>query len=110
MTLKMKFENGTNPALASSNVQYEKGYQFLTVLEDKIGENNFQKMLRQYIEEYKFKSVTTEDFLNFYKSFVESEMKDQAKGILDSIDFHKWVYEAGEPPKKFDDNLVTDIE
>lgn len=110
LTLKMKFENGTNPALASSNVQYEKGYQFLTVLEDKIGESNFQKMLRQYIEEYKYKSVTTEDFLNFFQTFVQSEMKDQAKGILDSIDFHKWVYEAGEPPKKFDDNLVTEID
>ena len=41
---------------------------------------------------------------------VQSEMKDQAKGILDSIDFHKWVYEAGEPPKKFDDNLVTEMD
>ena len=83
----MKFENGTNPALASSNVQYEKGYQFLTVLEDKVGEANFQKMLRQYIEEYKYKSVTTEDFLSFFKNFVNTEMKDQAKTIIDGTDF-----------------------
>lgn len=37
-------------------------------------------------------------------------MKDQSKEVLSKIDFHKWIYEAGDPPKKFDDNLITDIE
>jgi aminopeptidase N len=79
-------------------------------LEDKVGEANFQKMLRQYIEEYKYKSVTTEDFLSFFKNFVNTEMKDQAKTIIEGTDFQKWVYEAGELPKKFDDSLVSDLE
>ena len=44
-------------------------------------------MLRQYIEQYKYKSVTTEDFLNFFKNFVNTEMKDRAKEIIDGTDF-----------------------
>ena len=44
--LKLHLPQGTNPELSQSNVQYEKGYQFLTFLEDTVGENNFQKMLR----------------------------------------------------------------
>ena len=37
-------------------------------------------------------------------------MKDTAKEVLGKIDFQKWIYDAGEPPKKFDDALITDID
>lgn len=48
----------------------------MTYLESLTGEENFQKMLRNYISEYSYKSVTTEDFVNFFKSFVTKEMPD----------------------------------
>ena len=39
--LKLMLGQGVNPELSQSNVQYEKGYQFLKFLETTIGENNF---------------------------------------------------------------------
>ena len=66
-------------------------------------------MLRSYIEQFQYKSVTTEDFVSFFKNFVSSEQGAKATEILKKIDFQKWIYEAGPSPIKFDDNLIEDI-
>jgi aminopeptidase N len=64
-------------------------------------------MLQAYIGAYQYKSVTTEDFVSFFQNFVSKDLGKPEK--IKNIDFHKWIYETGPTPVKFDDNLVEDI-
>lgn len=53
-SLKMNLAEGQNPSASQTNVQYEKGYQFLVYLEKLTGQNKFQQMLQSYIQKFKF--------------------------------------------------------
>ena len=48
---------------ASSLTFYQKGAWALHVLRSEIGEENFRKAVKNYLEKYQFKSVNTEKFL-----------------------------------------------
>ncbi len=52
---------------ASSLTFYEKGAWALHVLRERIGDEAFKNTIKQYLEEYAFKNVETEDFLNMVK-------------------------------------------
>ena len=43
-------------------IAYEKAAQWLVLLEKEVGINNFEKLMRQYYETWKFKHPTKEDF------------------------------------------------
>jgi aminopeptidase N len=47
---------------ASSLTYYQKGALALFFLHESIGDKNFKKVVRNYLEKYAFKTVTTEDF------------------------------------------------
>ena len=49
---------------ASSLSFYQKGSLALFTIYDKIGEKNFQKVIKNYLNKYKFKNVETHHFLN----------------------------------------------
>jgi leukotriene-A4 hydrolase len=56
---------------------------------------NFEPFLRAYIDKYKFKSVDTNNFKNFFISyFNESEERDR----IADIDWETWLYAPGLPP------------
>jgi len=55
-----------NPDNMFSTVPYEKGYFFLTYLASQIGHDNFIQFLREYIITFRFTSISTSDFLNFF--------------------------------------------
>ena len=40
-----------------STIPYEKGYQFLVFLEEKVGEDTFREIMSKYIDTYKYKSA-----------------------------------------------------
>ena len=64
-------------------------------------------MLQSYIQKFKFKSITTEDFINHFKTFVDNNNdKNMARSIEKKIDWQKWVYERGPPPVKMNVDLV----
>ncbi len=52
----------------------------------------FDPFLRAYVEQFKFKSITTDDFLTFFKQFFHLY-----SDILDSIDFDHWICDPGLP-------------
>jgi len=50
-------------ANASSLTFYEKGAWALHILNEKVGEEVFKKAIKNYLERYQFKNVTTDDFI-----------------------------------------------
>ena len=94
---------GIDPDDGFSTIPYEKGYQFLCYLEEKVGEDNFQKIMGNYIEKYKYKSVDWTDFKSVYEEFVKQNYEGRnARKILNVIDWDKWVTEKGFPSYKME--------
>jgi leukotriene-A4 hydrolase len=54
-----------DPDLAFSVVPYEKGYLLLRALEEALGRPRWDTFLKRYMAEYRFRALTTEDFLRF---------------------------------------------
>ena len=94
---------GIDPDDGFSTVPYEKGYQFLVYLEEKVGEDNFREIMATYIDTYKYKSVDWTDFKKIYEEYVNQKMnKRNVRRILNSIDWDKWVTEKGFPSYKME--------
>src|SRR5690606_17691606 len=70
-----KGESLLNPK-ASSLTFYQKGAWALHILREKIGELAFKTAIKNYLEKYKFKNVSTEDFLNEVKAVSEMDISE----------------------------------
>ena len=68
----------------------EKGYLFLRTIEDAVGRPAFDGFLRKYLDEFRFQSITTEDFT----TFVEKALP----GALAKVDAKAWIDGPGIPP------------
>ena len=89
---------GIDPDDGFSSIPYEKGYQFLCYLEEKVGEEDFQQIMGNYIERYKYKSVDWTDFKTVFEEYVNKKYEGRnARKILNVIDWNKWVTEKGFP-------------
>jgi leukotriene-A4 hydrolase len=87
---------GVDPDDAFSIVPYEKGSNLLMYLEQKLGGPEvFEPFLKAYIQEFKFKSIVTDD----WKAFLYKFFSDK-KAILDEIEWNEWLYAPGMPPVK----------
>uniref|UniRef100_A0A0B7A8X7 Peptidase M1 leukotriene A4 hydrolase/aminopeptidase C-terminal domain-containing protein n=1 Tax=Arion vulgaris TaxID=1028688 RepID=A0A0B7A8X7_9EUPU len=87
---------GVDPDDAFSAVPYEKGFALLYQLQNLLGGPTvFEAFLRAYIENFKYKSITTEDWKKFLFAYFSSE-EDQAK--LNSFDWKTWFHGLGMPP------------
>ncbi|KAI4466578.1 leukotriene a-4 hydrolase [Holotrichia oblita] len=82
-----------HPDEAYSIVPYEKGQLFLRYLERVVGgPEHFEPFLRKYFDTFKYKSITTDTFRNFYESnFAHVD-------AIKHIDWQKWLYCPGFPP------------
>ena len=80
---------GIDPDEVYSLVPYEKGAQFVLLLEDAVGREAFDAFLLEYIRTFHFQSITTEEFVDFLEA--------KLPGVLDRIDGHRWIYEPGMP-------------
>ncbi|KAG5898655.1 hypothetical protein JTB14_005414 [Gonioctena quinquepunctata] len=95
---------GVHPDEAFSTVPYEKGQTFLRYLESTVGgPEKFEPFLRNYFETFKFKSIETSDF----KDFFEQSFSDIPE--ITSIDWDTWLHSAGMPPviPDYDRSLAT---
>jgi aminopeptidase N len=72
---------------ASSLSFYKKGAMALFDLENQIGEKNFRKAVKNYLNKYKFKNVETDDFLNEVKSITKFDSEKFKKDWLENPDF-----------------------
>ena len=95
--------SGIDPDDGFSTIPYEKGYQFLCYLEEKVGEDDFKEIMGNYIEKFKYKSVDWTDFKNVYEEYVNKKYEGRkARTILNVIDWNKWVTEKGFPSYKME--------
>lgn len=79
-----------HPDDAMSDIAYEKGYFFLRLLEQTAGRDNFDAFLKNYFDEYKFKTITTGEF----KEYLMANLIDPYEL---SVNMDEWIYEAGIP-------------
>jgi leukotriene A-4 hydrolase/aminopeptidase len=75
-----------NPDEGMTQIAYEKGAFFLRMLEEKAGRDKFDAFLKSWFEKNKFKTVVTEDFVEFLnKELIE-------KYNLTGVNTDEWVY------------------
>eukprot|EP00027_Filamoeba_sp_ATCC50430_P011432 CAMPEP_0168552066 /NCGR_PEP_ID=MMETSP0413-20121227/6519_1 /TAXON_ID=136452 /ORGANISM="Filamoeba nolandi, Strain NC-AS-23-1" /LENGTH=610 /DNA_ID=CAMNT_0008582657 /DNA_START=35 /DNA_END=1867 /DNA_ORIENTATION=- len=98
---------GIDPDDAFSSVPYEKGYNFLFYLENLVGGYPvFVKFVHDYIDHFKYQSITSEDFKSFFLNYF------QGKVDLSAVDWNKWFFQPGMPPveSKFDTTMTSESE
>jgi leukotriene-A4 hydrolase len=84
----------TDPDDAFSSIPYEKGQAFLYYLEELLGGVNvFNKYLRAHIENFKGKSINTDQWKAFLYEFFHDK-----QDLLNQVDWHTWLYVPGMPP------------
>ena len=108
---------GVDPDDSFSEVPYEKGYNFFYFLEDLINkaanEDLFRIILRRYLEHFKYKTVTYDEFKNFIEKQISTlfDMETALK-IVAQINWSNWINEPGFPQWKnnFTSILITECE
>jgi len=81
---------GKHPDDAMSDIAYEKGYFFLRMLEENIGRENMDSFLKNYFNDHKFQTITTEKFL----VYLEKNLLD---GKREELLIDDWIFGAGLP-------------
>jgi leukotriene-A4 hydrolase len=84
---------GRNADDALSDIPYEKGYDFLKVIEQAVGRKKFDTFLTNYFDAHAFQSITTEDFVRYLN---ENLIKND-KVLADKIKAEQWIYKPGLP-------------
>ncbi len=80
--LRTKLDS-VNPDDMYSLVPYEKGAQFVILLEQAVGRERFDAFLLDYIATFRFQSITTDEFLAF--------LEDRLPGVYAQVDGPAWV-------------------
>ncbi|OGU72821.1 MAG: hypothetical protein A2V93_06725 [Ignavibacteria bacterium RBG_16_34_14] len=86
-SIKLKDSEFT-PAELSGGKSYDRGAAILNMLRFEIGDEEFEKAIKHYVDKFKNQNVITEDFR---LAFEESSAKDL------KIFFQQWIYGAGFP-------------
>ncbi|CAH0479594.1 unnamed protein product [Peronospora belbahrii] len=96
---------GMDPDDVFSSIPYEKGFNFLHYLSTVVGGHKvFDKFAQAYIQEFKFKTVTSGEFRAFFEKYFAEQPE-----ALSKIDWETWYYAPGMPPvaNKFDTTLTS---
>ena len=90
---------GRHPDDSFNKVPYEKGLGFLFYLENLVNSQSdidlFRKILRAYLDKFKYQSIHFEDFKQIFIEKVNEELPDKAQNILKQIDWVAWVEAPG---------------
>jgi aminopeptidase N len=84
---------GRDPDEGASQVPYEKGALFLRLIEEKVGRANFDRFLRNYFDEFAFKPMTTDRFMELLRARVLAP----AGVSEESLTVNAWLHEPGLP-------------
>lgn len=93
---------GANPYDTFSEVPYEKGFQFLTHIENLIGTDNMEMFLKIYITKFRRQSIVWEQFKEELEQFLDDYFHSEKDTILGQIDWYTWIFIPGPPPVKLD--------
>ena len=80
---------GIDPDEVFSLVPYEKGAQFVLLLENAVGRERFDQFLLKYIHTFHFQSITTDEFLTF--------LEQELPGVYQQVQGPRWVEEPDMP-------------
>ncbi|MBK7292519.1 MAG: M1 family metallopeptidase [Holophagaceae bacterium] len=80
---------GIDPDDAFSSIPYEKGARLVAALEKEVGEGRFLSFIREYMDAFRFTSITTEQFC----AFVEAKLP----GALEAVDARAYLDQPGLP-------------
>ena len=80
---------GIDPDSVYSVVPYEKGFLFVSLLERTVGRDRFDRFLREYIDRFKFTSITTAEF--------EAFLEERLPGVADKVGAERWIRGPGIP-------------
>lgn len=84
---------GRNPDDGMTDIAYEKGFFFLSMLKEQYGKKAMDNFLKQYFHDHTFKNITTEQFITYLDSHLI--VKDTL--VRPSLRIEEWIYEAGLP-------------
>lgn len=70
---------------------YQKSSWIYHMLKENLGDSLFFKIFRKFLIDYSFQSITTEEFINYFKNNVENPSFD-----IDTF-FNQWLFKAGHP-------------
>src|SRR4030067_91500 len=80
---------GKDPEESYSDVAYFKGLLFFRSLEQAAGRPRFDSFLRSYIDAFRFRSISSEDFLDC--------LGERLPDVARAVDARRWIYEPGLP-------------
>ncbi|MFB0997807.1 MAG: M1 family aminopeptidase, partial [Flavobacteriales bacterium] len=85
--LKLDLE-GRSPDDGMSAIAYDKGCFMLRMIEENVGREKFDSFLNAYFDNFKFKNLTTEEFL----VYINKELPEVQK-----LNLNEWIYKPGLP-------------
>jgi len=95
--------SGMDPDEVFSSVPYEKGFLLLVAVERAVGRERFDPFVRGYIEDFRFTSITTDEFVNYLtKHFPDIEKH---------VNLAEWIHQPGLPASapEFSSKLIDDV-
>ncbi|MEL7338999.1 MAG: M1 family metallopeptidase [Bacteroidota bacterium] len=92
--------SATNPDDGVTSIAYDKGFYFLKTIESVIGREAWDQFLSGYFQEYAFKTMTTDEFVEILRS----ELLEEHPGAEEEINLELWIYGTGIP-----DNLPVPV-
>ncbi|MDH3255183.1 MAG: M1 family metallopeptidase [Acidobacteriota bacterium] len=84
---------GRDPDEGMTDVAYEKGANFLRVLEAAVGRERFDRFLKAYFDTFSFQSIDTDTFL----VHAREHLLDEHPELEDQIWLEEWLYGSGIP-------------
>ncbi len=82
---------GRNPDDGVSDIAYIKGSLFLKLLENSVGRTEWDRFLNEYFNQFKWKTITTEQFIAYLNENLLSK-HPQLK-----LNINEWIYDIGLP-------------
>lgn len=82
-----------NPDDGMTSVAYDKGYNFLRLLEETFGREEFDVFLKNYFSNNAFKVMNTEGFVGY----LEEHLITKQDITIDESFYKSWIYEPGLP-------------
>lgn len=84
---------GRNPDDGMTDIAYEKGFHFLTLLSQTYGQKEMDEFLKGYFEYFKFNNLNTEEFI----TYLDSHLIIQDTNARKRLQIEEWIYEPGLP-------------
>jgi leukotriene-A4 hydrolase len=95
-----------DPDDAYSRVAYEKGFNLLYALEQRVGSEAFETFFKAYVAKFSNKTVTSDEFRDYFLQYFKGN------AAAESVDWESWYHAPGMPPEtpEFDRSLAEEAE